>query len=130
MKFFRLFIVAGLAWALISPCPAAAVDCAEDFVCHEALVKFSRRLPPEAIHQVLAESHAEILAYHPRTRLYHLAFPAVGDTLKQISELKSHAGVLLAAPNYRVSAQALPNDAQFNLLWGLKNTGQTGGLAG
>ena len=35
--------------------------------------------------------------------------------------------VVYAEPNYRVSTLILPNDPQFGTLWGLHNTGQSGG---
>lgn len=39
-------------------------------------------------------------------------------------------GVEFAEPNYLVSiADTVPNDSRFNELWGLHNTGQTGGVA-
>jgi subtilisin family serine protease len=40
---------------------------------------------------------------------------------------QSDPNVLYAEPNYRVSLQLTPNDAQFDALWGMNNTGQTGG---
>jgi subtilisin family serine protease len=38
-------------------------------------------------------------------------------------------GVAYAEPNYIVSTQLVPNDPQFSSMWGLNNTGQTGGTA-
>ena len=38
-------------------------------------------------------------------------------------------GVAYAEPNYIVSTQLVPNDLQFSTMWGLNNTGQTGGTA-
>lgn len=38
--------------------------------------------------------------------------------------------VLYAEPDYRVQLLLTPNDPQFGSLWGLSNTGQTGGTAG
>ncbi len=45
-----------------------------------------------------------------------------------LKTMNSHPGVRYAEPNYTVSLsslEVLPNDPNFNLLWGLKNTGQT-----
>ncbi len=93
-------------------------------------MKFSRHLHAADIQDLLNETGTRILEYFPQTRLYHLALPPGRDTLSAIENLKNRHGVLLAAPNYRVSAQLLPNDPQFSLAWGLHNTGQTGGVAG
>jgi Zn-dependent metalloprotease/subtilisin family serine protease len=39
-------------------------------------------------------------------------------------------GVLYAEPDYEVQASVVPNDERFGLMWGLQNTGQTGGTPG
>lgn len=46
---------------------------------------------------------------------------------KVIEAYKAQPGVAYAEPNYEVHALALPNDPNFNNLWGMNNTGQTGG---
>ncbi len=40
---------------------------------------------------------------------------------------RNHPSVLYAEPNYRVRAAALPNDPYLGQLWGLHNTGRSGG---
>ncbi len=46
-----------------------------------------------------------------------------------LARLQSSNLVLYAEPNYIVSAAAIPNDPRFAELYGLNNTGQTGGTA-
>ena len=46
-----------------------------------------------------------------------------------IAKLKSHPAVLYAEPDYQVKALGVPDDSRFGELWGLHNTGQTGGTA-
>jgi subtilisin family serine protease len=46
-----------------------------------------------------------------------------------IAFLKMMPGVRYAEPDYVVSRQIIPNDTSFGTLWGLHNTGQSGGLA-
>ncbi len=46
-----------------------------------------------------------------------------------IASLRSNSQVLYAEPNYIVTAAAIPNDPRFAELYGLDNTGQTGGTA-
>ena len=43
---------------------------------------------------------------------------------------EQHRDVAYAEPNYRVHADALPNDPRFGELWGLRNEGQSGGMPG
>ena len=52
-----------------------------------------------------------------------------GDPADAAARLNRSAGVLYAEPNYILRTQAIPNDARFAELYGLNNTGQTGGSA-
>jgi subtilisin family serine protease len=51
-------------------------------------------------------------------------------TEQAIAALRRDPGVLYVEPNYRVQIAAIPNDPSFDELWGLLNTGQTGGTPG
>src|SRR5882762_7651836 len=54
-----------------------------------------------------------------------------GMTVSQaLQAFSKHPDVLYAEPNYLVHVFAAPNDPRFSELWGLHNTGQTGGTAG
>jgi subtilisin family serine protease len=55
-----------------------------------------------------------------------------GITVKQaLATLSKDTKILYAQPNYEYNALAtLPNDPRFNELWGMNNTGQTGGTPG
>jgi subtilisin family serine protease len=119
-----------LLLSLLSPAALKAGECGRTYRCQEALVKFSRHLKATDIERLLKENHGVVVRRFPRTRLYQVAFPEQYETAGWLAAFRDQAGVLLAEPNDLVSAQALPNDPQFNLLWGLKNAGQTGGLAG
>lgn len=47
-----------------------------------------------------------------------------------IQECKTISDIEYAEPNYRVYALEIPNDPEYDRLWGLNNTGQTGGING
>lgn len=51
---------------------------------------------------------------------------SMSSTLRR---LRSDRNVEYAEPNYILTAYVVPNDAQFSSLWGLDNSGQTGGVA-
>ena len=51
---------------------------------------------------------------------------SMASTLRR---LRNNRDVEFAEPNYILTAYAVPNDPQFSSLWGLNNTGQTGGVA-
>src|SRR3954451_952659 len=52
-----------------------------------------------------------------------------GDAAAAAATLNRSTAVEYAEPNVELHALAIPNDAQFSQLYGLNNTGQTGGLA-
>lgn len=57
-----------------------------------------------------------------------IKLPAGMMVEEALVEFNNTEGILYAQPNYRVYADAtLPNDTRFNDLWGMHNTGQTGG---
>ena len=53
-----------------------------------------------------------------------------GMSIEQVIAILGESnGVEYAEPNYLLSANFIPNDTEFDQLWGLDNTGQTGGTA-
>ena len=46
-----------------------------------------------------------------------------------LEKLRNDPAVLYAEPDYIVTASGIPDDARFDELWGMHNTGQTGGVA-
>ena len=60
-----------------------------------------------------------------RMAKYELDKMSVKDALAKI---RSNPAVLYAEPDYIVKANVMPDDTSFSELWGLHNTGQTGGV--
>jgi subtilisin family serine protease/subtilisin-like proprotein convertase family protein len=59
----------------------------------------------------------------------HTVHLAEGTSVETgLAALRSNPFVLYAEPNYRVQALLIPNDPRFGELYGLHNTGQSGGL--
>jgi subtilisin family serine protease len=54
-----------------------------------------------------------------------LRLPSGASASQAISALQGSSAVEHAQPNYRYYATAVPNDASYGQLWGLRNTGQT-----
>jgi serine protease len=61
--------------------------------------------------------------------LYRVNLPASVSVESAVAALRSQPGIAIAQPDYRVSIATTPNDPAFGSLWGLDNTGQSGGTA-
>lgn len=62
-------------------------------------------------------------------RWRHVTLPDAIDIKKMTERLRRNPAVELVEPNYIVTTNVVPNDPDFTQLWGLNNTGQTGGAA-
>lgn len=113
---------------LLFPPNAGADPCGVDYSCHTALVKYSKRIPLQQAEKILARQGVQVLKYFKHTRILYVALPTSTDTMGKIKGIGRQADVLMASPNYWVTAHTLPNDPRFSELWGLHNTGQQGGL--
>ncbi len=97
----------------------------------EILVRFKRG----ASQRGMASAHASVgAAVMKRFRivgnLEHVKLPRGISVKEAIKLYQDHPDVLYAEPNYIVSTMGIPNDPSFVDLWGLSNTGQSGGTAG
>ena len=63
------------------------------------------------------------------TGFYGLHAPGASST-DVVGWAASTTGVAYVEPDYAISSSAVPNDPSFSRLWGLTNTGQSGGTAG
>ena len=63
------------------------------------------------------------------TRIHQMRLPDGVSVEEAVEYYKSDPDVEYAEPNYIVRIDSVPNDSYFNNLWGLHNTGQTGGTA-
>lgn len=60
---------------------------------------------------------------------YEVDLPDDVSVADALAVYRNDPNVLMAQPDYRVSVDRLPNDPNFGQLWGLNNTGQSGGRA-
>ncbi len=60
----------------------------------------------------------------------HVRLPKGMTPAEAVARYDSDPNVEYSEPNYQVSMTGLPNDLLFSQLWGLYNTGQTGGTPG
>lgn len=99
-------------------------------VADHALVQLQEAAPPDAIEDIARRHGLVLRKTSAKSGLYLLASPQVDiDTLPDLLNALTHEPLVRCAePDSIVSALAtLPNDPSFGQLWGLNNTGQTGG---
>ncbi len=99
------------------------------YVPGELIVKFK----PQAEGRHKASARADVAGELHRTfrsKAEHWRLGPGVDTEQAIARLKANPEVEYAEPNYILTADVIPNDARFNEMWALRNTGQTGGTPG
>ena len=97
------------------------------YVEGELLVKFKGNVPQATIARLNEGVGAQVLREFGIVRgLYYIKMTP-RDFERALDEYGSSPYVEYVEPNYRVRALATPNDTEFDYLWGMHNTGQTGG---
>ncbi len=100
------------------------------FKDQELLVRFKKDVGKEDAKAVHAKHGAQVLrSYTVPEGLYLVKIPKGRSLGKVMAAYKATKEVLYVEPNYVYTTQATPNDPSFTSLWGLNNTGQTGGTA-
>ena len=98
-----------------------------DYIPGEILVGVKEGITQNSIQAINAQVGAEIIYKYRILNAYQLRLPQGLNVPAAIKFYSRQDAVEYAEPNYIVSADVIPNDPQFNNLWGLHNTGQTGG---
>jgi len=99
------------------------------YVEDEVLVRFKPATSAKAVSVLTAAVEARVLSFSPSLAMHRLKLTGGMGVEEAVAHLRAQDQVELAEPNYRIKALATPNDPSFGKLWGLSNTGQTGGLA-
>lgn len=95
------------------------------YVPNRLLMKFKAGVSAQAQASILASRGLTVVKNLSGTLLVEAQNGA--DVLQQISELASNSSVAYAEPDYQFAIDAVPNDPLFPQLWGMNNTGQSGG---
>lgn len=101
-------------------------------VADHVLVKIASSADVQTLATVVTANGGSIRSVKPASKTYLVTIPAPLDPdglPDAIDTLKRQTGVIaIAEPDFIVHAIATPNDASFAQLYGLHNTGQTGGV--
>jgi hypothetical protein len=105
----------------------AATAAAADFVPGRVIVKYNAGTSAT---RIAALERAAGLTALNRTILGGARVVTVAESVKEaVTQLNRSAAVQYAEPDYILRATATPSDPRFGELYGLNNTGQTGGTA-
>jgi len=105
---------------------------AAEYVPGEILVKFRDTSPSRAtsinsIHSYVGSFKKKAFS---KLKIHHMQLPHGLSVEEAVQLYQQDPNVEYAEPNYIVHAtQTFPDDTSFNELWGLHNTGQSGGTA-
>ncbi|MBI1927577.1 S8 family serine peptidase [Candidatus Poribacteria bacterium] len=93
----------------------------------ELIVKFKPGTSQATIDKIHRNFGTALLNRFKSIGAYHLQIQRGDSVPAVVAKFNQHPAVEYAEPNYIVHADVIPNDPGFNQLWGLNNTGQTGG---
>ncbi|MFB3895118.1 MAG: S8 family serine peptidase [bacterium] len=99
-----------------------------EYAKDELLVKFKSTANSLAINAINSEVGVQQLKYYPTIGVTRLKLNSGKNVAEAIATYAKYRDqVEYAEPNYIVHNFRMPNDPDFAQLWGLNNTGQTGG---
>jgi subtilisin family serine protease len=98
-----------------------------EFVEGEFLVKLQTDVTALAADTLMSAMAATRVTSFPEIGVQLWRVPPTRDPQAFTAELESNPAVVYVEPNYIYHRMGTPNDPRFNELWGMNNTGQTGG---
>lgn len=119
-----------LAIGIFSNISIYAQEVGQEYVKGELLVKFNPNANNSEVDLAIQGVNGKIIKeYRIVEGLVHIQIPESLNIRDAIAILKQNPLVEYAEPNYIRYATTIPNDPGFSYLWGLNNTGQTGGTS-
>ena len=123
---FPLFLTLTL-WVMIRPAPATAAP--PPSRPGEVILKFKATASQADKDLILGQLHAARIKHFARINADHERITGMSAE-EAVSRFRGNPAVQYIEPNYIAQAVAVPNDPSFDLLWGMRNTGQFGGAIG
>ncbi|MEW6218915.1 MAG: putative Ig domain-containing protein [Thermodesulfobacteriota bacterium] len=133
----RLLLALLVTVAILLPAPAGAVidhrsaPGDRPHVPGELLVKYHQKLPKKDQEKKRRQKGLTRIRGLKRLGVERVRLAPGVDVRTALAELRQDPEIEYAEPNYLVHAlEVIPDDPLFPELWGLRNSGQTGGTAG
>ncbi|MBI4654720.1 MAG: S8 family serine peptidase [Nitrospirae bacterium] len=133
LLFFMLvsltFIPSGNTWWQYNSNNGAffSADTMPEHVAGEILVKFKEGTSVNISNTLHTATGATKIKEIREVRIQHIELPLNMSVENAIQYYMADPNVEYAEPNYIWKTNIIPNDPDFSKLWGLNNTGQTGG---
>lgn len=124
------FIFISVTIVISSALPSFGRTGAAEYVPGEVLVKFKDGSDTAAADRMHAAIGAVTKRKIRRFKIDRVKLPEDVTVEEAIKHYGHNPDVEFAEPNYIVRAASTPNDPLFTHLWGLHNSGQTGGVTG
>ncbi len=99
-----------------------------DIIADELLISFKKKVSPERQNEIFNEIGCAAEA-NPFGNVFNVKLPEGMNVHGAIRKMNDIPELGYSEPNYVLSKSATPNDASFSSLYGMNNTGQTGGTA-
>lgn len=117
------------AWTAACSRPAAKFNLSQPHIADQLIIKLKATTGPSALKQIAAEQGVQIADLGHQA--YLLSFPAGSDLAERAEALSRNKQIQNVEANliYHLEERT-PNDPRFDLTYGLKNSGQKGGLVG
>ncbi len=113
-----LFALSGMATAKVTP--------GYDYVPGEVIVKFQPNISAQAKGNIFAAVGGVKVKEFSLIKVEH--WKVSNSVPAAVAALENDPRVIYAEPNYIQRIVGIPNDTRFPDLWGMNNTGQTGGV--
>jgi len=118
-----------LAFALASLAPALANAAPPRILPGELIVRYKDGTTPADRAAFRGRAQADLQREFRMFGMEHLKLRGM-STDAAIRRFSNDPAVLYVEPNYEITLDAVPNDPRFPELYGMRNTGQTGGTPG
>jgi subtilisin family serine protease len=126
----RILLLTFLIALLLLPAATSLADTiTKPHKIDELIIKFKDNAPQAQKDAILADLSATQVKHFKKIKADHKKIQglSVGNA---IGRYKNHPAIEFIEPNYILEAVDIPTDPRFAELWGMYNTGQTGGTPG
>lgn len=127
MKNPSLFLLVFLIVTITFVISSKAVAEEAEYVPGEVLVKFKDSVDVRTMQDIHTFMKAKKRREFKKHRIHHLKLSKEMSVEEAVRRYREDPNVEYAEPNYIVHMAVIPGDTSFGQLWGLHNTGQSGG---